>query len=826
MVSKSVMVSVLCLLLFSWAAADTPLEINSVQKDELNLLVRPARYPKISQNLQKKIEQGSQDKLKVWIFFRDKGIFTLEQYHKALTKAEANLTERARKRRLKVMELGNLVDFNDLPIHQDYVKAVSEFGVKHRATSRWLNAISVEASSQQLIQIAELDFVSHLKPVASFQRNEPEYNKAPYMMRDTLDYGPSFDQLEQLNVPAVHRLGYSASGVLICMLDTGFKRAHEALVGVTVVAEWDFINDDGNTGYEPGQDVWNQPWHGTVTLSTVGGFKEGHLIGPAYGADFALAKTEDVTQEQPIEEDWWVEGIEWADSLGAEVVSSSLAYIDWYTYPDLNGDSCVTTNGADEAARKGIIVCNAMGNSGPGSGSLLAPADADSIIAVGAVDQWGNVASFSSRGPTYDGRTKPEVVARGVDTYAANPDDNDDYIEVDGTSLSTPLIAGVAALILGAHPGWTNMEVREAMMMTASQAQSPDNLYGWGIADALAALNYEFGIVVDWTEIPQGINTAWTINSRNNVIVDLGSTGGPQIWNFTSQPMGSDSCLVTIVPKSSTPFADSFPNANLVYKAVEDSDTSYQYQELDSTFLSTLGLGGVAPDTTYILQYEPVDSYPLPIIHGNSNRYHYGFEVQESDTVVKYEWYGRSVIDAWGTVTIPYGTFPCLRQCSFDTSATTTFVTGNPVSGDTVTHIRYTFITEEYNEVVFITSHEDETDPNYTDAEILERLTYFYLGIEEITTSHKNILSHYPNPFSNYVQFNYSLTKPGYLNLTIYDVSGRLVKTLIDKPEQQGSYTVKWFGKNGAGKSLPNGVYFYHLNVDNTISTGKMLLIR
>ncbi len=827
MISKLVMVSVLSLLFFCWVGADTPLEMNGVEKDNLSLLKRPAQYPKISQNLQTKIEQDSQEKIKVWIFFRDKGIFTLEQYQKALSTAEANLTERARKRRLKIKEQGNLVDFNDLPVHEDYIKAVLDFGVKHRATSRWLNAISVEATSQQVILITELDFVSQLKPVVSFRRNEPAYNKNPYKMRDTLDYGPSFNQLEQLNVPAVHRLGHSASGVLICMLDTGFKRTHEALVDVTVVAEWDFINDDNNTAYEPGEDVPSQPWHGTVTLSTVGGFEEGHLIGPAYGADFALAKTEDVTDEQPIEEDWWVEGIEWADSLGADVVSSSLGYTDWYAYSDMNGDSCVTTIGADEAARKGIIVCNAMGNEGQFPGSIIAPADADSVISVGAVDQSGNLASFSSIGPTYDGRIKPEVVARGVSTYAANPDNDHTYLGVDGTSLSTPLIAGVAALILGAHPGWTNMEVREAMMMTASQALSPDNYLGWGIPDALAALNYGFGIVIDWAEIPQENGTKWTVNSKNNVTVDLNSTGGPQTWDFSSQPMGSDSSLWRIVLKSSTPFADSFPDANLVYKAVENSDTSYQYQELDSTFLNTLGLGGAAPDTTYILQYEPVDSYPLPIIHGNSNRYHYGFEVEEPGSIVKHEWYGRSIIDAWGTVTIPYGTFPCLRQCSFDTFAITTFVTGNPVSGDTVTHIRYTFIAENYNKVVCITSNPDETNPNYTDAAVLERLTSFTLGIEEFKTiSRNNLLSLHPNPFSEYVQINYSLPKPSHLSLTIYDVSGRLVKTLIDETQQKGDYAVKWFGRNEAGKSLPNGVYFYQLNIDDAIATGKMLLVR
>jgi serine protease AprX len=789
-------------------------------------LVRPVTYPKIHQSIATKIEQKSNEKIKIWIFFTDKGIFSQKQLEEALNHAEVNLTERARKRRLKTMHGAALVDFTDLPVYNQYIDNVIAVGVKHRTTSRWLNAISVEATADQISAIAEFDFVHSIKPVAQFERHEPLFRKKQSGLRDSLDYGPSYEQLEQLHVPAVHQLGYDASGILICMLDTGFKRTHEALVDVTVIAEWDFINDDGNTSYEPGQDVPSQPWHGTVTLSTIGGFEEGHLIGPAYGADFILGKTEDVTDEQPIEEDWWVEGAEWADSLGADVISSSLGYTDWYTYADMNGDSCVTTIGADEAARKGIIVCTAMGNEGQYPGSIIAPADGDSVISVGAVDRWGNLASFSSIGPTYDGRTKPEVVARGVDTYAANPDNDNGYIEVDGTSLSTPLIAGVAALILGAHPGWTNMEVREAMMMTASQAQSPNNYLGWGIADALAALQYTFGITVDWTEIPQSIDTEWIINSSNDVTVDLGSPGGPQNWNFTTQPMGSDSCHVRIVSKPSTPFADSFPDANLVYKVVHNSDTLYQYQELDSTLLMALGSGSVTLDTSYVVQYEPTDSQPLPIVHGNSNRYHYGFSVIESDTVVEYEWYGRSVINAWGTVTIPYGSFPCLRQCSYDTCATTTFVTGNPVSGDTVIRINYTFITEEHNKVVSISSHPGETDPYYSDAAVLERLTSFYAGTKETSASDKTLLSYHPNPFSDNITITFSLTKPSHVNLVVYDVTGRLVTTMINKYQQQGKYTVTWFGTNERGNQLPNGIYFYHLDIDGTISTGKMLLIK
>jgi serine protease AprX len=345
-----------------------------------------------------------------------------------------------------------------------------------------------------------LDFVRSIRSVWAGMR-KPMPSQVPIeeplegQSKLGLNYGGSYAQLQQLNVPAVHDLGYSGLGVLVCMMDTGYRKNHQAFqlayAEGRVLAEWDFINNDGNTQNETG-DPSSQHNHGTYTWSTLGGAADGDLYGPAYGASFILAKTEDVSMEEPIEEDNWVAGMEWADSIGADLISSSLCYIDWYTYSDLDGNTAVITIAADLAAERGIVVCNAMGNDGPSSGSLLAPADADSIIACGAVSSSGNIASFSSRGPSYDGRTKPEVCARGVSTTCADPYDTTDYTTVSGTSLSTPLIGGCAALILSAHPNWTPMQVREAMMTTASRAGSPDNTYGWGIPDILAAIEYSF----------------------------------------------------------------------------------------------------------------------------------------------------------------------------------------------------------------------------------------------------------------------------------------------------------------------------------------------
>lgn len=428
---------------------------------------------------------------KTWIFFADKGQPTSLEWRTA----ERNLLPRAQARRAKVYPPFSLVDISDLPVRSEYVRALQQLGAQVHVQSRWLNAVSITAEPAQLAAIAQIPFVKEQKPVLAFKRREVAGDRlAKYQGLTTSDYGVSLTQNAMMKVPEVHNLGITGHGVLIAVFDTGFRLNHEAFASLRVLAKYDFIKKDNNPDLEAG-DPSSQISHGTLVLSTLAGYRSGHLIGPAFDAEYILAKTEDVSQEKPIEEDHWIAAAEWADSLGADIISSSLGYNDWYSYESMDGNTAPITRAADLAVKKGIVVVTAAGNEGnSGWRYILAPADGDSVIAVGAVYSNGGIVGFSSRGPSYDGRIKPDIVAMGagVSCVAIPPATGTGtaYTTADGTSLATPLAAGVAALLLSAHPDLTPMQVREALLKTADRAVEPDNNYGYGLIDALAAIQY------------------------------------------------------------------------------------------------------------------------------------------------------------------------------------------------------------------------------------------------------------------------------------------------------------------------------------------------
>ena len=460
----------------------------------------PVIKPKLSRLYQ---EIPSDSAVKIWVFFTDKEIFTEKDYQEVIGNCRLKANPRVI-RRIELRSKKKDFDFTNIPVAEEYVKKIEEMGFVIKTKSKWLNAVTLYANKEQIESLSKLPFVKSIDKVARYKRIEPEVVELslakPYASPEgtLLNYGPSYPQLAQIDVPALHNLGYNGEGVLVCMMDGGFQKDHPAFASAfaegRVIAEHDFIKNDNNTQNEPG-DPPNQDAHGTYTWSALGGEVDNQLYGPAYKASFLLAKTEDVSAEYQLEEDYWVAGAEWADGLGADIISSSLGYNDWYSYADMDGNTAITTIAADLAASKGILVVNAAGNERcPGGPSpacwyyIIAPADGDSVLAVGAVDVNGNIASFSSAGPSYDGRIKPDVVACGVGTYCAVPGGG--YGQVDGTSLSTPLVAGASAILLQIHPAWGPMDVIDSLKAYASRANDPDMIsyvYGWGVIDALNA---------------------------------------------------------------------------------------------------------------------------------------------------------------------------------------------------------------------------------------------------------------------------------------------------------------------------------------------------
>lgn len=424
---------------------------------------------------------------------------------------DLGISDRSLQRRKKVLPIDQLIDGLDVPPPSTFLKELTSAGFRIRTVSRWLNAVSVEAGEEpQLRTLLAHPLIERVEPVRSFIRQRPDIATPPprapkTSTAATLDYGTSLTQLNNINVVDLHNLGIDGTGVVVGMIDDGFNnhRTHEALRGIRVLAEYDFINRDSNTSFQPGETDGGGG-HGQATLSALAGYSPGNLIGPAFGASFLLGKTEVGAFEQPIEEDYYVEALEWMEREGADIVSTSLGYCDWYDYAQMDGNTAVTSIAARVAARKGVLLVTAMGNTPTacynnlnGEPALIAPADADSIIAVGATYSDMQFAEFSLRGPTADGRTKPEVVAQGVSVKGALLTG---YGFFSGTSMSTPLVAGAAALILSAQRDLTPMQVREALIATAQQiadqddpsrsAVYPNNYYGHGMIDTRAALTY------------------------------------------------------------------------------------------------------------------------------------------------------------------------------------------------------------------------------------------------------------------------------------------------------------------------------------------------
>ncbi len=393
---------------------------------------------------------------------------------------------------------------------QEMEDAIRDCGAAPRWRSRWLNAVSVAAPVATAPRLGALPFVTRVDLVGRWRRVEPvdgrtieiddrvgrmsSHEPARSAAFAPDPYGNSRGQAERIGAVTMHDLGYTGAGLRIAMLDGGFRTDHPATRSIRVIAERDFVFNDDDVDNE--SEDWPDAWvHGTLTWSEVGGYDPGHMLGIAYGAEFLLAKTEDIRAEYPLEEDNYIAALEWAESMGARVTTASLAYFIFdgevgYGQVDLDGQTIPLSRAVETAVSHGLVVLNGAGNSGPAPTTLECPADAPHVVSVGAVDSTGVIMSWSSRGPTADGRIKPEVVAQGWSNWAAYAP-YEGYARAGGTSLSTPLIAGAVALLLEAHPDWSSYRVRAALMETADKATQPDNAYGYGLANVAAAAALE-----------------------------------------------------------------------------------------------------------------------------------------------------------------------------------------------------------------------------------------------------------------------------------------------------------------------------------------------
>jgi serine protease AprX len=488
-----------------------------------------------------------------WIYFKDKGVYKpgdkINEGSEAYKIASSELSSKTLWRRAKVLPPDEIVQYGDIPVNQAYIDQVKNTGVKMVAVSKWFNGVSIRAKRKQLDEIKKFNFVSKIEGVhflefaknISGRRNISPF-KENWVMTDKLkyNYGPSYWQNEQIKVPILHYCGITGYGVIVGMCDDGFNwRMHEALRNNNVLAEHDWIFNDDSTLNQtaPNQfpsDAFDQDNHGTSTFSTVGGFYDGKLIGPAFDADFLLSKTEYDPTETPVEEDYWLEAIEWMEAKGVDVVSSSLIYKPFdlpnngYDYKDMDGKTTVIARAASYAIHLGVVVCNSMGNERQTEPpSIVSPADTDSLIAVGAVDSTGAITYFSSNGPTGDNRIKPDIVAMGEDVWTAvsytSSWNDSSYSYSSGTSFSCPLTAGVCALLLSAHPELTPVQVRDALRNTADKNTKPDNIFGWGLINAYEAALYSGMMISNKPEVKfadDNIEVAAFVLSKKQIAPD------------------------------------------------------------------------------------------------------------------------------------------------------------------------------------------------------------------------------------------------------------------------------------------------------------------
>ena len=420
------------------------------------------------------------------VYLKDKGSNSINNFSPGDL-----LSEKAVERRQKA---GIPVpDTRDIPVYSVYIDQISSLGFKLHCTSRWMNtALFKTEFMTDISSLITLPFVSDVKIVKNISGKGRSSDKLSF---DTGQEDlPLYNQpLIMLNSQTVHNSGLNGKGILIAVLDGGFLKADSisSLNGLRsrngIKGTFDFVEKD--------EFVFGFHNHGTAVLSVLAGNVPGSIEGTAQGADYWLIRSEDTESEYPVEEDFWTAAAEFADSLGADIISSSLGYYTFddplldYKYSDMDGNTTFVTRAADIAASRGIMVVNSAGNERNKPWvRIIAPSDGDSVLAVGAVDGYKTISAFSSAGPSYDGRIKPDVVSQGVSVpvqFQASV-----IGRSNGTSFSCPIISGMCACIMQAVPAAVNYEIISAIHRASDRFLNPDSLYGYGIPDIAEVINH------------------------------------------------------------------------------------------------------------------------------------------------------------------------------------------------------------------------------------------------------------------------------------------------------------------------------------------------
>ncbi len=467
-----------------------------------------------------------------WVYFTDKPSVTT-----ALANPQSILTQRSlnRKARHNVA-----VDMRDVPVNQSYVNQIkNQTGISYKTQSKWFNCVHVTGQPADIDALENLSFVREVdfaNPALN-RTNSPREEKFANTITTPINYGTATNQIEMLGLDDLHDQGFTGDGVQIAVLDSGFPNVDtnpgfaQIRNNGGILGGYDFVAGDAQ--------IYEDNFHGARVLSVMAGSFTGSFEGTAPDAEYYLYRTEDTASETPVEMSYWVAAAERADSLGVDVINTSLGYLDFdnagesLDYNDMDGQTAFISRGANVAYEKGILVVVSAGNSGNSSSHpyIAAPADADGSFTIGGVDMNENRSVFSSTGPTVDNRLKPNVVARASQTISISESGN--IVGSSGTSFSSPLIAGATACLMQAFPNLTPAQIRAAVEASASQSNTPDNLLGFGIPDYGIAYRTLSGIsLVDQNADYQ---IAYGRNGINVIAPADSSIGDMQLFNAAGQ---------------------------------------------------------------------------------------------------------------------------------------------------------------------------------------------------------------------------------------------------------------------------------------------------